>query len=170
MTTSRIPAVIDYLVGLFQNATTLGGPLVNGQQTGSVNVIDGSAVTADPGPLALWVGCGDIGATIADAATATQSWAALGRMARDEQLTIFCTAQAWSGSDDVRVLRLAAAGVVAAVEDLVRGDASLGGVVSVPGNAAVTGAQWQQGPGLSGDRGMAVRITFEITAQARIGG
>jgi hypothetical protein len=172
VTTSRIPQAIDYLVGLFQGAVTLGGPLVNGQQTGAVNVIDGPAVNADPGPLTLWVGVGDIdpGTGAPETANGSQAWAGLGRMARNEDLTIFCTAQAWSGSDDVRTLRLAAAAVVAAVEDLVRGDASLGGVVSTPGNAAVTATQWRQGPSLSGDRGMAVRITFEITAQARIGG
>jgi hypothetical protein len=164
VTTSRIPAVLDYLVATFTAASTLGAA------TPPVTIIDGPAVNADPGPLALWVGCGDIGLAVTDAATATQQWAALGRQARDEQLTIFCTAQAWSGSDDIRVLRLAAAAIVAAVEDLVRNDSSLGGTVTVPGNAAVTNATWQQGPGLSGDRGMAVRITFEISAEARIGG
>lgn len=162
-TTSRIPAAIDYLVALFQGAATLG------QATPPVSVIDGPAVTADPGLLALWVGVGDIdpatGAPVT--ASSTQQWAALGRMARNEQLTIYCTAQAWSGSDDVRTLRVAAAAIVSAVEDLVRGDASLGGVVSTPGNAAVTAANWQQGPT---QRGMAARVTFEITAQARIGG
>jgi hypothetical protein len=164
MTTSRIPQAIDYLVTACTAAATLG------TAAPPVNVIDGPAITADPGPLALWIGCEDIDSTVTNTASATQGWAALGRMARNEELTVFCTAQAWSGSDDVRVLRVAAAGIVAAVEDLVRADVTLGGAVTVPGNAAVTGAQWQQGPGLSGDRGMAVRITFEITAQARIGG
>jgi hypothetical protein len=166
MTTSRIPAVIDYLVNLFTAASTLGAA------TPPVSVIDGPQVNADPGPLALWVGVQnvDAGETVADTASSVQTWAGLGRMARNEELTVYCVAQAWSGSDDVRPLRLQAAAMVAACEDLVRNDASLGGIVSTPGNAAVTNQQWQQGPGLSGDRGMAVRITFEITAQARIGG
>lgn len=166
--TSRVPAAIDYLVSLFQNAVTLGGPLVNGQQTGPVNVIDGPKVTADPGPLALWVGVDDIspGAT-PRAATSTQQWAALGRMGRNEDLAIPCTAQAQSGGDDVQTLRLAAAAVMSAVEDLVRNDASLGGTVNVPGNAAVTSAEWRQGPTA---KGMRAWVVFEITAKARIGG
>ncbi len=161
--TSRVPAAIDYLVTLFQAAATLG------QATPPVNVIDGPKVTADPGPLALWVGVDDIdpATTLPDAAASTQQWAALGRMARNEELVIYCTAQAVSGGDDVRTLRLAVAAIVAAVEDLVRGDASLGGVVATPGNAAVTACQWRQGP--TGP-GMAARASFEITAQARIGG
>lgn len=161
--TSRVPAAIDYLVPLFAGAATLG------QATPPINVIDGPGVTADPGPLALWVGVSDIdpGAGLKDTASSAQQWAGLGRMARNEDLTVYCVAQAQSGSDDVRVLRLAVAAIVTAVENLVRGDASLGGVVSTPGNAGVTSAQWQQGPT---PRGMAARVTLEITAQARIGG
>jgi hypothetical protein len=160
---SRIPAAIDYLVTLFQGAATLGAA------TPPVNVIDGPKVTADPGPLALWVGVDDITSPAPAAAEDTQAWAALGRQARNEQLVIYCTAQAKSGSDDARSMRLACAAMVAAAEDLVRGDASLGGVVSTPGNAAVTAIRWQQGPGLTGS-GTAARAVFEITAQARIGG
>jgi hypothetical protein len=163
MTTSRVPAVIDYLVATFQADVTLG----KAPAPGTVNVIDGPAVTADPGPLALWVGVDDIdpGAFPA-AASSTQQWAALGHMARNESLTITCVAQA-QGGDDVRTLRVAAAAIVSAVEDLVRGDVSLGGNVSTPGNAAVTAAEWRQGPSA---RGMSARVTFQITAQARIGG
>lgn len=162
VTTSRIPAVIDYLVSACTAAATIGAA------TPPVSVIDGPMVTADPGPLALWIGVDDIdpGATPA-AASGSQDWAGLGRMARNEQLTIHCVAQAWSGNDDVRSLRVAAAGIVSAVEDLVRADVSLGGTVSTPGNAGVTAAEWRQGPST---RGMAVRVVFEITAQARIGG
>jgi len=165
VTTSRVPAVIDYLVTTFQAAATLG------QATPPVTVIDGPAVTADPGPLALWVGADDIESATPAAADSTQDWAALGHQARNEQLAIHCTAQAWSGDDDVRSLRLAAAAIVSAVEDLVRNDSSLGGTVSIPGNAAVTSAQWLQGPALAGqNRGMAARVSFDITAKARIGG
>lgn len=166
VTTSRIPAVIDYLVSACTVAATLGAA------TPPVSVIDGPMVTADPGPLALWIGVDDIdpGTTQPAAASGTQDWAGLGRMARNERLTIHCVAQAWSGNDDVRSLRVAAAGIVSAVEDLVRGDVSLGGTVSTPGNAGVTSAEWRQGPGLVSTRGMAVRVMFEITAQARIGG
>jgi hypothetical protein len=163
VTTTRVPAVLAYLVTLFTNAATLG------QATPPVNVIDGPKVTADPGPLALWVGVQDIDAAAGQvkAADSTQDWAALGRMARNEDLTIYCLAQAQSGSDDVAPLRAAAAAIMAAAEDLVRADASLGGVVSTPGNAAVTSEEWTQGPTA---QGFAARVMFDITAQARIGG
>ena len=163
-TTSRVPAVIAYLVATFQAASTLG------QASPQVNVIDGPMVTADPGPLALWVGVDDITSPEPTAADSAQVWAALGHQARNEQITIYCTAQAWSGSDGVATMRAAVAAIVSAAEDLVRNDASLGGTVSTPGNAAVTAIKWQQGPGLTGTRGMAARAVFEITAQARIGG
>lgn len=163
MTTSRVPQVIDYLVVTFQAATTLG------QAVPPVAVYDGPMVTADPGPLALWVGCDNIdpGGPPPGAASSSQAWAALGHQARNEDLAIHCTAQVWSGNDDVRSLRVAAAAIVAAVEDLVRNDASLGGTVSTPGNAAVSSGDWRQGPTA---RGMAVRVVFGITAKARIGG
>jgi hypothetical protein len=166
MTTSRIPAVIDYLYNTFTAASTLGAA------SPPVTVFDGPQVTAASPALALWVGVGSIdpGSGAPDTASATQEWVGPGARARNEMLTIFCTAQAWSGSDDVRTLRLAAAAIVSACEDIVRNDATLGNTVTVPGNAGVTSVAWQQGPELSGDRGMAVRITFEISAQARIGG
>lgn len=163
MTTSRVPAVIDYLVTLFSAAATLG------QATPPVTVIDGPDPAADPGTLTLWVGVDDIASPEPQAADSAQSWAGLGHQARNEQVTVFCVAQAWSGDDNVRAMRLAVAGIVSAAEDLVRNDASLGGTVSTPGNAAVTAIRWQQGPGVTGGR-MGARATFEITAQARIGG
>lgn len=159
--TSRVPAVIDYLVTLFQGAATLG------QATPPVNIIDGPAATADPGPLALWVGVDDITSDDPAAADSTQAWAGLGHQARNEQLTVYCVAQAWSGSDDIRPLRTAVYGITSAVEDLIRDDASLGGTVSTPGNAAVTSGQLRQPPVA---RGRAARVHFAITAQARIGG
>lgn len=163
MTASRVPQVIDYLVTLFQAAATLG------QATPSVDVIDGPKVTADPGPLALWVGVDDIspGATPA-AATSTQQWQqGLGRTMRVETLSVHCVAQAWSGNDDVRTLRVAAAAIVSAAEDLVRADPSLGGTLPGVKDAGVTQADWRQGPTA---RGMAAQIIFTIDASAIIGG
>jgi len=164
-TTTRVPQVIDYLVGLFQGAATLG------KAAPPVNVIDGPKVTADPGPLALWVGVDDIdavtaGALPAAAASAQQWQQGLGRSNRVETVEVPCTAQAWSGSDDVRVLRVAAAGIVSAVEDLLRGDPGLGGTTPGVKDAGVTGCDWQQGPT---GRGMAVRAVFTIGATALIG-
>jgi hypothetical protein len=164
-TTSRVPQVIDYLVILFQAAAALG------QATPPVNVIDGPKVTADPGPLALWVGVDDIDAVAAGAlpaaAASTQQWmGGLGRGNRTEAVEVHCTAQAWSGSDDVRALRVAVAGIVSAVEDVLRGDPGLGGMTPGVKDAAVTGCDWRQGPT---GRGMAARAVFTIAVTAIIG-
>jgi hypothetical protein len=166
MTTSRVPQVIDYLVTLFQDAATLG------QATSPVNVLDGPVVTADPGPLTLWVGVDDIDPSNTGplAASSSQQWQpGLGRADRTETLSVYCTAQAWSGSDDVRVLRVAACAISAAAEDLVRADPSLGGTLPGVTDAVVTAGELRQGPELSGGRGMAARVTFTIDATAIIG-
>lgn len=164
-TTTRVPQAIDYLVTLFQGAVTLG------KATPPVNVIDGPKVTADPGPLALWVGVDDIDAVSAGAlpaaATSAQQWQpGLGRTNRAEALAVHCTAQAWSGSDDVRTLRLAVAGIMSAAEDLLRGDPGLGGTTPGTKDTGITGCEWRQGPI---GRGMAVRAVFTISANALIG-
>lgn len=160
MITSRIPAAIDYLVTTFQAAATLG------LATPPVTVLDGTVVTADAGPLALWVGTGDINPSSGapQSASSRQAWQpGMGRTNRAEQITIYCTAQASSGSDDVRTLRVAAAAIVAAAEALVSADPSLGGTLPGCKDAVVATADWRQGPT---PRGMGVQVMFTIDASA----
>lgn len=165
--TTRVPPAIAYLVATFTAAPTLGGPVVNGNQTGLVQVLDGPVVTADPGPLTLWVGVDDIASGAPAAASSVQQWQpGLGRTNRTEVLSIHHVAQAWSGSDDVAVLRAATAGIMAAVEDLVHADPSLGGTLRGAHSAVVSAAEWRQGPT---QRGMAVRVMFSINATAITG-
>ena len=151
---SKVPAAIDYLVALFQGSELLG------QAPSPVNVIDGPKVTADPGPLALWVGADDIETAMPAAASSTQSREGLGRRAV-EDFSVPCLAQAKSGSDDVRSLRVLAAGIVTAVETVVAGDQQLGGTVSSATPGAT--AEWRQGPITSG---VAVRVAFTIDCKA----
>lgn len=162
MTGTRVPAALSYLVSTFRAAATLG------QATPPVDVIDGPKVTADPGQLALWVGVDDIDPANAPslAASSQQQWTpGLGRNGRTETLSIPCTVQVWSGGDDIPSLRATAAGIVSAAETLVRSDPSLGGTLPGSHDAAVTSADWRQGPT---GRGMAVRVTFTIDATALI--
>ena len=160
--TSRIPAVIDYLVATFTASPLLGAA------SPPVAVYDGPLATAAPDQAQLWVGLEDPDATAATtAADSQQTWAGLGHMAKNEQLAIRCVAQAWSGGDDVRTARQNAYAIMGAVEQVILADASLGGTVSTPGNASVTGAVLSQ---ITGQGGAVARVTFEITAQARIGG
>lgn len=162
MTTSRVPALIDYLVATFQAAPTLG------QASPQVNVIDGPAVTADMGPLTLWVGADDISQAVPVAARSTQSrgqpFADLGGQSRNEVISVPCVAQAQGATDDVRTLRVAAAGIMAAVDALVRTDPQLGGTVitTMPG---VASAEWRQG---LTERGMAAQVMFTIDTESKI--
>jgi hypothetical protein len=160
--TSRVPAVIDYLVTAFQASPLLGGA------SPAVAVYDGPAATAAPDQAQLWVGLDDPDSAAATtAAGSVQAWGGLGHMAKNEQIAIHCVAQAWSGGDDVRTARQNVYAVMAAVEQVILADASLGGTVTAPGNASVSAAQLLQ---ITGTPGAGARITFEITAQARIGG
>ena len=135
MTTSRVPALIDYLVGAFQAAATLG------QATPPVAVYDGPPVTADPSQLALYVGVDD---TFSDGAagSATSDQIRTGLAAkRQETVTIHCCAVAWSGVDSIKTVRTSAFAILAAVEDLVRSNGdNFGGNAAgaVPGVAGIT--------------------------------
>ena len=163
MATSRIPDMIAALVAAFTADPALGA---GGIPDPPVAVIDGPKVTGDTGPLALWVGVDEIDNPTPISANAEQQWmAGPGRRGRTEQLTVHCTIQAKSGSDDIAPLRAQAAAVLAAAEAALRADPSLGGVLR-NADAAVTGAEWRQYPG---NPGMAVRVMFAISATAILG-
>lgn len=159
MTTSRVPQVIDYLVATFQaaTATTLAG----------VTVFDGPEVTGAAPQMAIYVGVDDIDSPDAqNSADSQQEWAGLGKQAINETVTVRCTAVAWSGSDDVRTVRQNAYAIMSAAEDLLRGDASLGGNVLFA-NPAVETRQLRQN---TTTKGMVAQVTFDVTGKARIGG
>jgi hypothetical protein len=159
--TSRLPALIDYLVALFQNASTLG------QAVPRVAVYDGQVITADPEALILWVGMSDPSVPNAAAADFTQSWAGLGRRGRDETVTIHCCAVAWGGGDSLAVQRDAAFGIVAAVETLMQADSTQFGGNALFPDPGITGGALTQ---LATDRGPAARVTFDLIFRSRIGG
>lgn len=160
--TSRVPALIDYLVTLFQGAATLGAA------TPPVTVFDGPVTTALDPQLSLWVGLPDPDNPAAEtAADFTQTWAALGRLGRNETITIHCCAQAWSGADDVKTVRLAVTGITSAVEVLMQSDSSqFGGNVLYPAPGFASGSLSQNNT----DRGAIARIPFDLTFRSRIGG
>lgn len=161
-TTSRLPALIDYLVGLFQGAATLG------QATPPVTVFDGPATTGLDAPLKLFVGLHDpdsIGAE--EAGGFTQSWAALGRLGRDEMVTIHCCAEAWAGTDDLKTVRLAVTGIVAAVEALMQADTTqFGGNALFPDPGITAGVLMQNNT----QQGAVAREMFDLIFKCRIGG
>jgi hypothetical protein len=161
--TSRVPALIDYLVGLFTNDATLGqAPAPN-----TVTVYDGPATTGLDAFLKLFVGLSDPENTAAEpAADFTQEWAGIGRRARNEIITIHCCAQAWAGTDDMKTVRVAVTGIVAAVETLMQADSTqFGGNVLFPMPGIGTGTLSQ-----NNDKGSIAQVAFDITFKSRIGG
>lgn len=157
--TSRVPAIIDYLVATFTAASTIGAA------TPPVAVYDGPVVTDAPAQLTLWVGVDDPDSEEAPIGAESESeWGSLGALARNEQITVHCVAEAWSGDIDVKTTRLAAYGIVAAVETILRADVNLGGTLP-SGWCEVTGMQLRQN---NVAQGAVARVAFHINCRARI--
>lgn len=162
-TTSRIPAVIDYLVTTCTADATLAA--LTFDDAVGVRVFDGTPPTAEYPKLALYLAVDDPDSDSQTAADGEQEWAALGALARDEQITVWCAAEAWYGdSSSVAAARTAAFGIVAAVETILRADGSLGGIVLF-GAPGITGHRLQQAWGESGVR---VRVAFRIDMKVRL--
>jgi len=160
--TSRIPALIDYLVTLFTAAATLG------QATPPVTVFDGPPATGLDAPLKLFVGLADPDNPGAEAAAESQQdWSALGRLGRDETVTIHCCAEAWAGTDDMKTVRAAATGIAAAVEQVMQADTTqFGGNVLYPAPGITSLALLQNNT----QQGAVARVAFDLVFRARIGG
>jgi hypothetical protein len=153
---SKVPAALDYLVSLFQSAGTLG------QATPPVTVYDGPKATGEAANLILWVGLDDPDSDTAPlAATSERAWAGLG--GQSELITIACAAEAWSGEDGISAVRTAAYGIVAAVETLVRADATHFGGNGLTADPGVTASELRQN---DTDRGAQARVTFQIILRA----
>ena len=160
--TSRLPALTDYLVTLFTAAPTLGAA------TPPVTICDGPLDTDLDAFLKLYVGWTDPDNLAGEPAGITQqTWAAIGRMGRNEQVTIHCCAEAWSGADTIQAVRLAVTGITAAVETLMQSDTTqFGGNVLFP-DPGLTNVSLVQN---DTDRGALARQTFDLVFRCRIGG
>lgn len=152
---SHVPALIDYLVATFTAAPTLG------QANPAVTVFDGPNVTELDPLLKLYVGLTDPDNIAYEVAAAfTQSRSDLGYATRDERSEIYCCAEAWSGDDSISNIRRAVAGIVAAVEALVRGDQTQFGGNAQFADPGVSAGQLLQN---STSTGAIARVPFSIT-------
>lgn len=160
--TSRMPALISYLVTLFQGSALIG------QATPAVTVFDGPATTGLDAQLKLFVGLQDPDSDTAEAAASSvQEWAALGRLGRNEEITIHCCAEAWAGTDDMATVRTSVTGIVAAVEQVMQSDSTqFGGNVLFP-DPGITGLVLLQN---NTQQGAVARVAFDLVFKARIGG
>ena len=164
-TTSLVPAVIDYLVTQATASASLGASPSN-----PVDIHDGPLLTADElvRPLHLYIGWDSVSG--AGEPTGVQSWPVLDKArTKDEDGTIVCTAEAWTGDTVMKTARDSCAAVVAAVELLLRGngatgpgDATMGGLVLWSGVDHMT---WypQQSP-----NGAVCSCVFTIVFRARL--
>ena len=151
---TRVPALIDYLVATFTSAATLG------QAAPPVTVFDGPNTTEQDPLLKIYVGLTDPDNIAYEVAAAfTQARSDLGYATRDEHSEIYCCAEAWSGTDDIKTVRVAVFGILAAVEALVRADATQFG-----GNAALAAPGVTAGELLQNTTttGAIARIPFSI--------
>lgn len=160
--TSRLPALIAYLVNLFTTDPTLGAA------TPPVTVFDGPPTTLLDAPLKLYVGLSDPDSEAAEpAGESVQEWASLGRRARNESVTIHCCAEAWAGTDDMATVRASALGIVAAVETLCQADSTgFGGNILFP-DPGITGLALTQN---NTTHGAIARVSFDLVFKSRIGG
>jgi hypothetical protein len=164
-TTSQVPAVIDYLF-----AKAKASPLL-GAASPAVSVFDGVQPPAATQslPQVLWVGADP---TQPDGvfADGTQSWPILDHArTKDEDGTVTCSAQHWSGDPSVKTHRDGAAAIVAGVEELLRGDGKTGPGDATMGRLAlwsgVDVGRWETRQ-LAG--GVAVLVVFTIVYRARL--
>ncbi|TMR11749.1 hypothetical protein ETD86_34845 [Nonomuraea turkmeniaca] len=142
-------------MALFQAAPALNG----------VKVVDGPLVTGNPLHEVIFVGYDGSrqGEGDGEAVDLRQEWASIGQKAKDETFTVTCAVVVWSGSTKVRPIRERAFALLAAVEDALRADPSLG--LPPPTIVAfVSGSLFQEQP----DTGMQARIPFRIAVQTRI--
>ena len=153
---SKVPAALDYLVSLFTAAPTLG------QASPAVAIFDGPIVTGDAPGLILWIGMDDPDSdTAPTAAHSDRDWAGLG--GQSETLTINCVAESWSGNDSVSAARQSVYGIVAAVETLVRADATHFGGNGLTADPGVTSSDLRQNDTAQGSQ---ARVVFSIILRA----
>lgn len=152
MATSRAPAVVDALVALCEAAAALDG----------VTIHDGPQPTSDPLKAVVCIGWdGDEDNDLA--VETSQEWAGLGALAKDESLLVTCAAVAWHGETTTKPVRDSAYAMVAAVEDALRADPSLGFAPPTVVAMATGNAYQQQAGG-----GAQCRVVFTIAIKTRI--
>jgi hypothetical protein len=160
--TSRLPALLTYLVNLFGSDPTIG------LATPPVQVYDGPPTTAASPGLVLYVGLTDPDNPAAEpAGESQQTWAALGRRGRDEIVTIHCVAEAWSGDDTISGVRASVMNIVAAVENLMQADSTQFGGNTLFPDPGITGIALVQN---NTAQGAVARAAFDLVFKNRIGG
>lgn len=130
-----------------------------------VIVADGDLVTDERGTF-LMVGWDDPENDRATSASASQEWASLGNRARNESGTVTCLVVRSQGDRDAKAARDAVRDATDAVENLLRADPNLGGLV--PGlQWTGFGPRFELRQWLTEDGAVALCV-FDIAFRARL--
>lgn len=147
MSTSRIPAAIDALVAIFAGALP------------DVQILDGPPnVNLESDFVA--VGWSPYVDTAADA---QQQFVSLGTQRREEDFTVACYADSYSGDTGASARRARVFQLVGAAETALRADATLGGVLTLWAEMGDTTLHQE-----IDDRGLVVGVTFHVHCKTRI--
>lgn len=153
MGTSIVVPLIKRLVVVLSGALT------------DVSVINGDSTSSDFGKF-LMVGWDDPDNDRATSAEGRQEWAGLGARSRYEEGTVTCLALAWDGESDLDAVQTSADEITIAVEDALRTDPNLGGVV--PGLMWTGYGTRTELIQLQATDGACVMCVFDIAFKARI--
>lgn len=146
---SRVPAVIDALLAYLPPRLT------------PTKVVDGPGASNTEQPYLL-VGVDDPDSEEAStAATSRHEAAGMGK-SRDQSITVYCTAVAWTGNEDAKEARDAAYALLAAVEAEISADPTLGGVVF---GARVGDDTLRQN---TNNRGVEAHVLFTVEARTHL--
>jgi len=146
-TTSRIPATIDALVSIFAAALP------------DVQILDGPPnVNLESDFVA--VGWSPYADTAADA---QQQFVSLGTQRREEDFTVACYADSYSGDTGASARRARVFQLVGAAETALRTDPTLSGVLTLWAEIGDTTLHQE-----IDDRGLVVGVTFHVHCKTRI--
>lgn len=155
MATSRVPAAVDALLAILGAAPGLDGVLV----------LDGPPWQNLTSPERIYVGWQP---SESPAVTLAQDFNAAGARTRDEEFTINCYAEAWSGGTDMQPQRARVFELVAVVEDALRATDAAPEAPTLNGTvlwAHITSGDLAQDQTTDGAR---AGLPFAVSCRARI--
>jgi hypothetical protein len=155
MATSAVPGAVSALLSILRAADDFDGvPVIDGPPTGDMSTSEFVAVGWQPDSE--------------ESVQVTQAFAYAGARSRDEEFSILCWIDTWTGDADVSARRVRAFELLAVVEDAIR--ASGGSPTAPTLNGAVlwselTSAVLKQA---NTEQGVRAGIAFTVACRARI--
>lgn len=155
MATSAVPAAVDALFEILDGSAALAGVLV----------VDGPPKVNFTDKERIYIGHSP---GVEQAVDIQQNFASAGARTRDENFSIACYAEVWSGDTDMRLRRHRVFALLAAVEDALRATAANPTAPTLNGTvqwASLTVGSLSQA---QDPDGCLAGVTFTVTCRARI--